>query len=112
VVPPAARVVSAGPDQQELAEQGGSLMRRPVTIALRFVLIVATVTALAVVLAPAPTSKSPYLSALSDVGLGTAALAKPCANTACTTTLPPRCVAGTNTHCVYKGTRCVRTTSC
>jgi len=65
-------------------------MRRPATLALRFVVLAAIVTTLAMVFAPSPASNSPYLSALSVSGLGTPVLAASC-----------------HTHCNFSTNTCV-----
>ncbi len=89
-------------------------MRRPMRIALRFIALAAFVIALAMVFAPSPAVNSPYLSALSTVGLGDSALAGPCLREICSTTLPFTCVSGRPlSHCVVSngGSSC-KATAC
>ena len=89
-------------------------MGRPATIAARILVLAALVVAPAVLFAPAPASNSPYLSALSDLALGTSAFAKKCPQTRCTTVQPYRCVSNAPnlTQCGYKGTVCAHTGPC
>ena len=91
-------------------------MRRPATLAVRIIALLLATTAVsmavAVLYGPASGSQTPYLSALSDVTLGTDALAAGC-NTTCSFTNPPTCIQGVLHHhnmCTVIGTTCTVTT--
>ena len=79
-------------------------MRRPAKFVLQFLIVVAVATAVTVLYGPPSGSNTPYMSALSDVTLGTPALAA-CPFTGCSSTLPVMCVSGTRLphRCVLSG---------
>jgi hypothetical protein len=85
-------------------------MRRSATIALRFVVLATLVIGLAALFAPAPRTNSPYLSALSDVGLGTPAMAKLChskCNPLTNTCVDAHCgLKDCDVLCVFSGSTC------
>ncbi len=77
-------------------------MRRPAKFVLQFLIVVAVATAVTVLYGPPSGSNTPYMSALSDLTLGTPALAG-CPVTTCSTT-GPFCVPAQRAHrCVLKG---------
>ncbi len=82
-------------------------MRRPLSMAVRFLTLAAVVTALAVTFAlPSRTTGSPYLSALSDLAASPALAAKKNCRGMCEFVAPAfTCLSDS------VGTRCVRTTS-
>lgn len=78
-------------------------MRRPVSTALRFVMILAMGAVLSLLLPPASTS-GPYVSALSDWAVGQAIASQTCPDRACNNFL---------TQCVHaKGFTCRRIDRC
>ncbi len=87
-------------------------MRRPARIALRFIALTTLVIALAMVFAPSPASKSPYLSALSNVGLGTPALAGSCGTRCDSTTNTCAEAPGQHAKCVFVGSTCITKSPC
>lgn len=70
-------------------------MRRPARIVLRFIALAAPVAALAVLFATGPGPSGPYVSALSNVGLGSLIQAAPRCHSRCNS-LAQTCVAA---HC-------------
>jgi hypothetical protein len=88
-------------------------MKRVSRLALRLLFLVAVATAVTMLYAPASGSNSPYMSALSDVTLGTQVQAAPCRHTRCNP-LYNTCFPAVAATCIVpkKGTICTGSVSC
>lgn len=88
-------------------------MSRARRMVVRFMVIGATITALAIVLAPPSRTESPYLSALSDLAAAPALAAKPNCRGMCEFASPGYvCTEGFNTQCTHPLTGGCVTASC
>ncbi len=83
-------------------------MRPSAKLILRFLVVVAVATAVTVLYGPPSGSNTPYMSALSDLTLGTPALAAQCGTTHCDST-GTICLneALRRVHCTFSGTLCI-----
>jgi hypothetical protein len=87
---------SLGRQAERVGRRRGTSMRRVSKPVLRVLVLAAVAIAAALIYAPLSGSNTPYVSALSDLTLGSPILAAPsCPFTGCSSTQPFFCVSGT-----------------
>ncbi len=82
-------------------------MRRNGRVVLRIGFILVVPAMIAISLAPSGRSRSPYLSALSDLAAGSPVYASPCHHMRCSPSATCERIKESNTNCASQGGRCI-----